>query len=555
MWFPWKNSNNAEVSRKESPITDAPEANVELPTGRNIQDTSEPAKDEAPVTSQPLSADQVVHDSSLDTQPAAGSQPEMRSSSDSVGRQSEEKDVRQQTAKLQEIHLAPKNQSAGSQSSNKERTLADPFLTLTDEGTRQDTAAVEPTSNTLDKTWRQLSSLVDSYTGNLITTGDARRDVSAKREIVLRQLDIFSTSNGDSIPSDLHAALSHLQEAEQKLQEEDTLLVEQGDQIVEQGNRIFGPATQATLDFLEQQGITVQSLDTRSQGSIVSQNDIRRDETSDARLYLSKKGDVDLLRENLMELEEEQLLAAEGVNANQEEEPAILEALESRKRNLMQQLEEAEETLLQLRDKLPDRQVNIPEDQLRPLGDEDLLAATSEPANLDLERETAQETLTIPDLDENTSLIPSGRQHSLGQILNTVTDDNTIRSNMLVNAYLLYQLRLLPEEQETYTEALKRAAQSTDFPLETDLRHLMLGHWFEDVPKSKTKSKPSRRRVFSQEKGSLAVHTTQSLRTTQRQSEPQKVQHRPPFHAGDDSVRRKSLSPRKQHLNDRASLG
>lgn len=475
----------------------------------------------------------------------------MSSSSDSVGRQAEEKDVRQQTSEVQEIRVAGRNQSAESQSTNKERTLADLFLTLTDEGTRQDTAVLEPTSNTLDETWRQLSSLVDSYTGNLITAGDARRDVCAKREILLRQLDVFSASNGGLIPPDLHGALSNLQEAEQKLQEEDTLLVEQGDQIVEQGTRIFGPATQATLDFLQQQGITVQSLDTRSQGSIVSQNDIRRDETTDARLYLSKKGDVDLLRENLMELEEEQILAAEGVNNNQEE-PAILGALESRKRDLMQQLEEAEETLLQLRDKLPDRQVNIPEDQLRPLGEEEM--PTTEPANLDPEHEIAQETMTITDLDENTRLIPSGRQHSLRQILNTVTDDNTIRSNILVNAYLLYQLRLLPEEQETYTEALKRAAQSTNFPLETDLRHLMLGHWFEDVPKSKTKSKPSRRRVFSQEKGSLAVHTTQSLRTTQRQSEPQKVQHRLPFHSGDEPARR-SLSPRNQHLNDRASLG
>merc|ERR1711939_505963 len=110
----------------------------------------------------------------------------MSSSSDSVGRQAEEKDVRQQTSEVQEIRVAGRNQSAESQSTNKERTLADLFLTLTDEGTRQDTAVLEPTSNTLDETWRQLSSLVDSYTGNLITAGDARRDVCAKREILLR---------------------------------------------------------------------------------------------------------------------------------------------------------------------------------------------------------------------------------------------------------------------------------------------------------------------------------------------------------------------------------
>lgn len=270
----------------------------------------------------------------------------------------------------------------------------------------------------------------------------------------------------------------------------------------------------------------------------------------DARLFLSKKGDIDLLLESLVDLEEEEFLAADD-NGFPTDGLETLEVLQTRKRDLIQRLEEAEEELLSLWEKLPDRQVTIPDDQLQSSIDEEMPSS-------DVEN---QEALELQDLDENSEenkrLIPCGQRHKFRQILDSVTSDISIRPNVLVNAYLLHQLRLLPEEQVTYAEAIQVAIESTGVPLQTDLKYYMLSDWFEDVPRSRSNSKRSksaRRWTSGQNKTSLAMHSNQT-QVIHGQSEPHMLRDPRRSQSGATAAHPSPPAPWKPTLNDRALLG
>ncbi|KIW19352.1 hypothetical protein PV08_03647 [Exophiala spinifera] len=519
--------------------------------GKEGQDVSRPTKDgdegEGGIPAVPPERD--VHTSSPGTNVDV-SQLGMGSGPVAEELFTERKAVEEKGLEIEEMCPAASASSVKTQSINKGWTLAEPALALTDREARQDKTKTQ-TSDPLDVTWRQLNSLVDSYTGALITASDVRRDTLTKRERVIEQLEALISSSDARVPTDLQKALLDLQAVERKLEDEDEDLIQQGYQIVSQGSRIFGPAAEDSLEFLRQQDIVVQSPhgEDGEEGSEISQNDIRRDESMDARLFLSKKGDVDLLLESLMELEEEEFLAADGAGF-ETDEPAILETLQTRKRELIQRLDEAEEELLRLWQKLPDRQVSIPDDQLRSSVDEEMPG--SEIWNPDNE--------DVSEVNENSEdsnhLIPSGQKQGYRQILNYVTNNISTRPNILVDAYLLYQLRQLPEEQAAYVEAIKGVVKGTLIQRRTDLKHFMLSDWFEDVPNSKSTpqhSKSARRWTSSPNKTSLAMHSNQT-QVTHGQSEPLMPRNSSRHRAG-PGAEYPTPGPWKLILNGRTSLG
>ncbi|EXJ76853.1 hypothetical protein A1O3_10498 [Capronia epimyces CBS 606.96] len=419
------------------------------------------------------------------------------------------------TSSLQEQHI-------GHNSSPE--TVSTGFAVDLDDGVSPETTpAADARSQALRSKWNQLSTLADSFIGNLITTGDSRRDALDKRRVALENISSFLKCSQDHTHPpllELEKSLLVLQDREQKLYKMDETLIGQGDELQTQASKIFGPVANVSFEILDQQGVVVQSSEDDTDESTFMEDDIRLDKTSEAQHYLSKKGDVDLLRESLMELEVERVLIAEDQTL-EEEDPGLLDSLESREQELRQQLKLAENDLDQLHDKLPERKVDIPEDQLRPLDER------TEPVS-DLSLSTRG---SVHQEGQETQEPASRPRDSLLQILESVTDENPVRANTLVNAYLYYQLKSSPEEQLAFSRAVQDAVQDGDQPVETDPQCISLDHWFTEEAKSKP-SKSRVRGIFSQD--SNASHLDYS-HLTHGQSEPHML---PAQFLTSDNVRR-----------------
>ncbi|EXJ61550.1 hypothetical protein A1O7_01978 [Cladophialophora yegresii CBS 114405] len=360
--------------------------------------------------------------------------------------------------------------------------------------------------NALRDRWSRLAHAADSMTGDLILASDCRREVIGKRSVALLAIQEHLKTTQD--PSLLHLwdALSDLQSSEQKLLQQDENLVPRGYEIVAQGSKIFGVEADTSLEILEAQDIAVPPTATATSPSVLSADNIRLDQTSEARRYLSRKGDVDLLRESLMGLDEEQVMACAFPEVAM---PAA--QLESRRQQLTLELEQAEADLETLHNNLPDREVQIPKDQLRSF-------PTNEEASSQTDRDSAIGGETSGPQQEV-------QAESLSQILEHVTDESPVRPETLVNAYLLYQLRQSPEERKaffrTVDDELKLGKQAGRADMKTDIP---IEHWFDDEA-GKKKSKKSQtsltKYIISQPRSNMTeVGTAEHGQLTHGNSEP-----------------------------------
>ncbi|OQU99237.1 hypothetical protein CLAIMM_04900 [Cladophialophora immunda] len=306
--------------------------------------------------------------------------------------------------------------------------------------------------------WRQLDHNLDSFTGRLITADDLRREAVRRGGIVIGEVeDILASTEGDALRR-LRDTLLGFNQVQTKLQEVDQKLIQQGDQIGHQAERIFGPTAETSFQVLNDQGVVVQSRESSTEDSILSTDDIRLDQTSEARRYLSKKGDVDALRDILVNLHAERIMLSEA-----NEQPDVIEELETRHKEVLAELRRAEEELATLYAELPERNGSISKDQLCPPSEmEQKIASQS-----DIDHEETGSGLGSPP--------QSGIQgNSLSQILESTTNDNSIRSTALVNAYLNYQLQQSPREQQSLSEADEVAEQEGGQAQEKDSNNLHL---------------------------------------------------------------------------------
>jgi len=313
-----------------------------------------------------------------------------------------------------------------------------------------------------------------------------------------------------------------LQDSERRLQQDDEKLIPQGDEVLRQGTKIFGPAAESSWEVLEHQGIAIRSPYTETYESMFSADDIRIDQSSEARRYLSKKGDVDLLKESLSELQEEMIIASEDATS-QQADLEYFEHLESRQRELESQLEQAEQELSELRDSLPDRKVDIHPEQLRS-SDE----GEEYPTGIELIQQPSPPSPPISlDQGRDTRLLEDERG-GLRQILASVTDDGPDRSNALVTAYLAQlsppdeeqlsppaEEQLSPpaeeqqsppaeeqqsppaEEQQSHSEGLQEATHDTHppGPIETDPELSLVPHTSNSAPEN-DENKPNELTLF-----------------------------------------------------------
>ncbi|KIX04529.1 uncharacterized protein Z518_05399 [Rhinocladiella mackenziei CBS 650.93] len=416
-------------------------------------------------------------------------------------------------------------------SNEDQKTSSGLALELNDKESHGGVPDSDDRSVSLRRKWYQLNSLMDSFSTNLIFAGDLRRDITETRERALQSIDAFMASSKDPILQDLWNSLSALQASEQKLKVADEELIHQGYEARAQGSKIFGQSAPESFQILDQQGIIVQSQDSEDDDSALLADDIRCDQTYEAQLYLSKMGDVDLLKESLMEVDAE-LHLVEKSDILDDHEPE----LRSRQQELLEQLDKAENDLTVLRDNLPERKVDIPEEQLRPPGEEEeaVLGAS------DVSERPAQDHNQDPEADSQFLLGP--QKGGLLSILEKVTDDDHIKYDTLVNAYLLHQLRVSFKEQEELAKTLREVAQDTNQPVETDPKLLKLDHWFEEERKSKS-SKLLTRAFFSDDM-SIATHAEPS-QLTHGISEPNEPRKPHRFHTG-DNMQRLNLYSRNQ---------
>ncbi|KAI1608377.1 hypothetical protein EDD36DRAFT_423280 [Exophiala viscosa] len=538
MWF-WQNS---QVDRKVAPqstLTSIPGSNHEASSDHNIQDGSNTQASKDPICL-PLPAKEDDHPISSANQ----KEDQMDIPGDCIRepKYAEEQGSTEQKG-ASEPHADSFRSSPGSDYMSQRHRIGEPSdISREANPGHANSQIFNDSLSPIQKTWGELSNLVDSYTGDIITTGDLRRSVSDSRRGALDQLDALLSSNQNQLSQKLRNALSDLQEAEEKLMGEDEKLIEQGDQVLRKGSRIFGPAAPSSFRLLEEQGIVLRSQTTEAETSLISADDIRLDRTSEAQLYLSKKADVDLLRESLMELDEDGISATADPFSTREESE-LHGYMDSRTIDLRNQLGQAEEDLERLRSKLPDRKVNISEEQL----------IESEEGGVGLLEGLNPRTEGIHEVatnSEETSLTtPDDRHDSLQQILDLATEDDPIRSNTLVNAYLLYQFRLFPKEPKSYVEAVRAAAAELNPNLPSDPLILSLEHWFDDEkkPKTRSRSKPSKSRKktpFSHHQQSIAMNADQST-VTRRKSEPRDIRKPSPLQPR-DTRHRPNISPRDE---------
>ncbi|KIW21700.1 uncharacterized protein PV07_12867, partial [Cladophialophora immunda] len=186
-----------------------------------------------------------------------------------------------------------------------------------------------------------------------------------------------------------------------------------------------------SFQVLNDQGVVVQSRESSTEDSILSADDIRLDQTSEARRYLSKKGDADALRDILVNLHAEWMASSEA-NA----QPDVMEELETRHKEVLAELRRTEEELGTLYAELPERNGSISKDQLCPPSE--MEQKISRQSDIDHE-ETGSGSGSPPQ---------SGIQgNSLSRILESTTNDNSVRSTALVHAYLVYQRQQSPRGQ------------------------------------------------------------------------------------------------------------
>lgn len=389
----------------------------------------------------------------------------------------------------------------------------------------QSTSDLDARSQELRSRWNLLSASFDSLSGALISAGDLRRSIIEKRQLTLQKIEAFLASPEPLDPQALRDSILELQNAERNLQEKDVSLVEKGYEVVTQGSKLFGPTADSSLEILDLQALFVQAEDTDSEDSFAPTDDIRLDQNPLAQEFLSKKGDVDLLRESLAELDAERVMISSNEDVPYEEHES-LEVIESKRREIMQQLEKAEVDLGQLRDNLPDRDVSIPPDQLRPPGEDDNIPSFQSPAE-----QTGDEQHGT-DAKGDSHSAPGHHPESLQNILQTATEDETIKPNTLVNAYLLYQLRLSAEEQARFSKVLQDAAPESSQQVEGDLTRLPLEHWFEEEARSSRENNHVQdmlSRSFA-----TATDSHHSYQMTHGKSEPKSRRRPPQFHTGDD---------------------
>lgn len=266
----------------------------------------------------------------------------------------------------------------------------------------------------LRRRWNQLGATVDSLSGTLISASDLRRSILEKRRSTLERLNELLASQEDSTLQALQTSLLDLQNDEWRLQEMDEKAIEQGYEVLTQGPKIFGPASESSFKILDSQDVAIQSEDTDTEAAT---DDIRLDQNPEAQASLSKKGDVDLLRERFAELEADRILTSKNQD-HAKEASESLETIEQACKEVIQKLERAEKELSQLRDNLPDRRVSVPADQLRAPEEEDD-DDTQAPFEHDRNNPTAD-----------------CHQETLQAILQSTTEGPTVTRNTLVKAWL-----------------------------------------------------------------------------------------------------------------------
>ena len=367
-------------------------------------------------------------------------------------------------------------------------------------------ADLDRRSKALQNSWHRLDDMVQSFTGALISAGDLRRGVVRKRESALEGAADALAASGDPIVQKLRERLFEVQQLEVQLQEEDEKLIEQGFNIVTQASEIFGSAADSSFRILDEQGVAVQCRDTEPEESIVDADDIRLDPTSEAKQYLSKKGEVDLLREVLMDLNEERVMASEAIEA-----PEVIEGLESKQKKVLHELRVAEDELLVLHDRLPDRKVNISEEHLLPVPEEQQVIS-AQADTVDVEEQSMDKESKSHSLPD-----PQG-ESSLSQILEDPSLERPNRPSTFVNAYLLYQYQQSPQDFHAAGAEARRISGQT---IESDPRHPALDHWFEEEKQSKqSRTKNISSHGFSNRTN---ADTTAHVQLSHGQSEPQQT--------------------------------
>ena len=215
--------------------------------------------------------------------------------------------------------------------------------------------------------------------------------------------------------------------------------------------------------------------------SVVSSQNIRRNQSAEAQRYLSQQGDVDILREQLMDLRvyQSQSLAEQADRRDagldpDEELDAFLDGFEQQHEVLVQRVREAEERLAEYLDALqvPDDRYAVLEEPFRVQSalDDGECSDKSVHESRQVESDRAAAAAAAFLLSQSDSV-------SVYSLLKSAPEDMLVDKALYINSWLLHCLRSSTEEVVNLVAEHK----NYDLQLEPkDFKHEVLTKWLQD---------------------------------------------------------------------------
>jgi hypothetical protein len=245
-------------------------------------------------------------------------------------------------------------------------------------------------------------------------------------------------------------------------------------------SRMYRTSTEDPVGALEAED-DLMSVEEDPTESVVSSQNIRRNPSVEAQRYLSQQGDVDILREQLMDLRvyQSQSLAEQADRRDAGLDPdedldAFLNGFEQQHEALMQRVREAEERLAQYLDALqiPDDRYTVPEE---PPGAQPALSDGKyfdknglESRQIESDRiAAAAEALFLSQSDSV----------SVYSLLKSASEDMPVDKALYVNSWLLHYLR------SSTDRVVNLVAEHKNYDLQLepeDFKREVLAKWLQD---------------------------------------------------------------------------
>ena len=246
-------------------------------------------------------------------------------------------------------------------------------------------------------------------------------------------------------------------------------------------SRLYRTSTENPVGALRAEDDDLMSVEEDPTESVVSSQNIRRNQSVEAQRYLSQQGDVDILREQLMDLRvyQSQSLAEQADRRDAGLDPdedldAFLNGFEQQHEALIQRVREAEERLAQYLDALqvPDDRYTVPEEPpgAQPALSDGKYFDKNGLGSSQIESDRIAAAAEALFLSQSDSV-------SAYSLLKSASEDMPVDKALYVNSWLLHYLR------SSTDRVVNLVAEHKNYDLQLepeDFKREVLAKWLQD---------------------------------------------------------------------------